>query len=93
MTKLKETKSDFKELTADTISAYVANNAANGLRVLVQQIHQSLAYLGSGGSSIEPESKKQKPIESIKTSVTPDYVITLLHARMSNSQACYQRGV
>jgi predicted transcriptional regulator len=91
MTEELETKSAFIELTADVVSAYVANNPvpANELPALIQQIHQTLSSLGSNGSSTEPAGEKQKPAVPIKKSVTPDYIISLEDGRQFKSLKRY----
>jgi predicted transcriptional regulator len=91
MTEQQEIKSEFIELTADVVSAYVANNPvpANELPALIQQIHQTLASLGSAGSSPEPAAEKQKPAVPIKKSVTPDYIISLEDGRQFKSLKRY----
>lgn len=91
MTEEQVIKSDLAELTADVVSAYVANNSvpANELPALIQQIHQTLSALVSGGSVKEPEAEKQKPAVSIKKSVTPDYIISLEDGRKFKSLKRY----
>jgi predicted transcriptional regulator len=93
MTEELEAKSAFIELTADVVSAYVANNPvpANELPALIQQIHQTLASLGSNGSSTEPAGEKQTPAVPIKKSVTPDYIISLEDGRRFKSLKRYLR--
>jgi predicted transcriptional regulator len=46
---------------------------------LIQQVHQTLSSLASGGSG-EAEAE-QKPAVPIKKSVTPDYIISLEDGR------------
>jgi predicted transcriptional regulator len=91
MTEQQETKSEFIELTADVVSAYVANNPvpANELPALIQQVHQTLASLGSAGPTSEPTAEKQKPAVPIKKSVTPDYIISLEDGRQFKSLKRY----
>jgi predicted transcriptional regulator len=64
-------------LTADIVSAHVSNNnvAVNDLPTLIQNVHTALSALG--GSSPEPEVKKQEPAVSVRSSVKPDYIVCL----------------
>jgi predicted transcriptional regulator len=64
-------------VTADVVSAYVANNPvpSDQLPSLIGSIHQSLFNLASGEKPATPEP--QKPAVSIKKSVTPEFIISL----------------
>ncbi len=70
--------SDFIELTADIVSAYVSNNSVptSELPNLISDVHNALSRVGAG---IAPELpvEPQKPATSIKKSVTPEYIICL----------------
>ncbi len=70
--------SEFIELAADIVSAYVSNNSvpAADLPNLIHDVHTALARVGAG---IAPEVpvEPQKPATSIKKSVTPEYIICL----------------
>lgn len=70
--------SDFIELTADIVSAYVSNNSVptSELPNLISDVHSALSRVGAG---IAPELpvEPQKPATSIKKSVTPEYIICL----------------
>lgn len=63
-------------LTADIVSAHVANNsvAVNDLPTLIQNVHNALAGLGKVQE--EPPAK-QEPAVSIRASIKPDYVVCL----------------
>lgn len=65
------------ELTADIVSAYVANNQVdqNGLAELIGSVHGSLLNLSRPNAEKEPEPRE--PAVSIRKSVTPDYIICL----------------
>lgn len=65
------------ELTAEIVSAYVANNPvpAADLAELIGSVHQSLLALADGPAPAEAE--KPVPAVPIKKSVTPDYLICL----------------
>ncbi|HRJ69734.1 MAG TPA: MucR family transcriptional regulator [Beijerinckiaceae bacterium] len=68
---------NFIELAADIVSAYVSNNSvpASDLPALIAQIHGALTHLG--GSTQEEPSEPQKPAVSVKKSIAPDYIICL----------------
>lgn len=63
-------------LTADIVSAHVANNSVSisDLPQLIQNVYGALASLGSGSAEKEV---KQEPAVSIRASVKPDYLICL----------------
>ena len=69
--------SNYIELTADIVSAYVSNNsvAATDMSSLINQVHQALIRVGGGyaDSAAEPP----KPAIPVKRSITPDYIICL----------------
>lgn len=69
--------SNYIELTADIVSAYVSNNsvAATEMSALINQVHQALLRVGGGQSEIIVEPLK--PAIPIKRSVHPDYIICL----------------
>ena len=70
--------SEFIELAADIVSAYVSNNSvpSSDLPHLINDVHNALMRVGTG---VAPElpSEPQKPAISVKKSVTPDYIICL----------------
>ena len=63
-------------LTADIVSAHVANNsvAVNDLPTLIQNVHEALTSLGKAK---EEPAVKQEPAVSIRSSIKPDYVVCL----------------
>ena len=69
--------SNYIELTADIVSAYVSNNsvATSEMSALINQVHQALIRVGGGQSEIVAEPLK--PAISIKRSIHPDYIICL----------------
>ena len=73
---------DFVELTADIVSAYVANNSVPvpDLPSLLSGVHAALAGLGHTTASAEPEFKKATPAQ-IKKSVTPDALISFIDGK------------
>jgi len=68
---------NFIELTADVVSAYVSNNtvAASELPALISDVFNALRTTSE--ASNEPEPEPLKPAVSIKKSITPDYIICL----------------
>lgn len=65
------------DLTADIVSAYVANNtvAAPDLPGLINEVHVALQKTAAGSG--EPEPEPLKPAVPVKKSVTPDFIICL----------------
>lgn len=68
---------DLLALTADIVSAHVANNsvAVGDLPVLIANVHGSLASLGSAPTPVAEE--QQKPAVSVRTSIKPDFIVCL----------------
>ena len=68
-------ESDVLGLTAQIVSAHVANNSvpADALPALIQDIYRTLAAVGRG----EPVVEKQLPAVPIKKSVFADHIICL----------------
>jgi predicted transcriptional regulator len=69
--------SDYIELAAEIVSAYVSNNTvpASDLPALIHNIYNALSGVGATVVEVVPEI--QKPATSIKKSITPDYLICL----------------
>ena len=69
--------SNFIELTAEIVSAFVSNNsvAAGDIPALINQVHSALLRVSSGGK--EQPSEPLKPAVSLKKSITPDYLVCL----------------
>jgi hypothetical protein len=69
--------SNFIELAADIVSAYVSNNTvpAGDLPGLINDIHSALVRVSGGAVAIAPEAPK--PAVPAKKSVTNDYIICL----------------
>lgn len=69
---------NYIELTADIVSAYVANNtvASGDLPSLISDIHSALVRV-SAGHDIPVVLEPAKPAVSIKKSITNDYIICL----------------
>ena len=68
---------DLTSLTADIVSAYVANNAIGGDKLpdVIGSVYVALSK--ASAQAIEPEKVELKPAVAIKKSVTPDYIICL----------------
>ena len=69
--------SNFIELTASIVSAFVSNNsvAAGDVPALINQIHSALLRVSSGTK--EQPTEPLKPAVSPKKSITPDYLVCL----------------
>ena len=63
------------ELTADIVSAHVANNtvALGEVANLVQQVHQALASLGQDA----PAEVEKVPVVSVRASIKPDHLVCM----------------
>ena len=69
---------NYIELTADIVSAYVANNTVSSgdIPSLISDIHSALVRV-SAGQEIPVVLEPAKPAVSIKKSITSDYIICL----------------
>lgn len=69
--------SEYIELAADIVSAYVGNNsvAAAELPTLISSVHDALQKIATG--QVEEPVVELKPAVTIKKSVTPDFIICL----------------
>jgi predicted transcriptional regulator len=67
---------DFTALTAEVVSAYVANNSIRpaDLLDLIASVHQALHGLTAPPQA---QSEKREPAVSIRKSITPDFLISL----------------
>ncbi|PZU93488.1 MAG: MucR family transcriptional regulator [Chelatococcus sp.] len=70
--------SDFIELTADIVSAYVSNNSvpASELPALINEVHAALSRV-VGGVAPVVAVEAPKPAIPVKKSITADYLICL----------------
>ena len=70
--------SDFIELTADIVSAYVSNNSvpAADLPALIGDVHSALSRVISGAAPVVP-TEAPKPAIPVKKSITADYLVCL----------------
>lgn len=64
-------------LTADIVSAHVANNTVSvgDVANLVQQVHQALASLGAPEEAEEEQAKVA--VVSVRASIKPDYLVCM----------------
>lgn len=69
--------SNFIELTANIVSAFVSNNsvAVGDIPALINQVHSALLRVSSGPK--EQSAEPLKPAVSLKKSITPDYLVCL----------------
>ncbi|MEE1654840.1 MucR family transcriptional regulator [Microvirga sp. CF3062] len=69
--------SNYIELAADIVSAYVSNNSvpSSDLPTLISEVHTALVRVGGG--TVEVPVEAPKPAIPVKKSVTPDYIICL----------------
>ena len=70
-------QTNFIELAADIVSAYVSNNSVsvNDLASLIGDVHSALQRVSSG--VVEAPSEPAKPAVSVKKSITNDYLVCL----------------
>lgn len=76
MTDISDREETLVTLTADIVSAHVANNsvAVGDLPLLIRNVHEALD--GLGRSQAAPEAKPE-PAVSIRASIKPDYLVCL----------------
>jgi predicted transcriptional regulator len=73
------TSTNYIELAADIVSAYVSNNPvpANELSSLIQEVHTALLRVTSATGVAPASSEAQKPAIAVKKSLNSDYIICL----------------
>jgi predicted transcriptional regulator len=78
-------KSEFIELTADIVAAYVGKNsvAAADLPGLIKSIHDAISGVSTG--QIEAPVVAQTPAVSVRKSINPDFLICLEDGRRFKS--------
>lgn len=71
------TGTNFIELTATIVAAYVSHNSvsAGDLPGLINQVHGALTRVTTGHSEVP--SEPLKPAVSVKRSITPDHLVCL----------------
>ncbi len=69
--------SNYIELTAEIVSAYVSNNTvpAGEISSLINQVHAALSRVS--GKPGEAPAEPLKPAVTVKKSITPEYIICL----------------
>lgn len=72
-----DSNNDLIAMTADVVAAYVSNNkvAASEVADLVASIHSALSK--TAAPAPEPETAKQEPAVSIRSSIKHDYIVCL----------------
>ena len=70
-------ETNYIELTAEIVSAYVSNNPvpAADMPALINQVHSALTRVSGGQADVQPEPLK--PAISVKKSITPDHIVCL----------------
>jgi predicted transcriptional regulator len=78
--------SEFVEMTAEIVSAYVSNSsvAIADLPTLIQQVHRTLADIAAGAQASAPVAPLV-PAVSVKKSISPDYLTCLEDGRKFKS--------
>ena len=68
---------NYVELAADIVSAYVSNNsiATSEIASLIGEVHSALVRVAGG--AVEVPLEALEPAVPIKKSITPDYIICL----------------
>ena len=79
-------KSEFVEMTADIVSAYVSNSSVSvaDLPSLIQQVHRALTDIANGAQAQEA-APPAVPAVPIKKSITPDFLVCLEDGRKFKS--------
>ena len=69
--------SNYIELTAGIVSAYVSNNvvAAGDISSIISQVHSALLRVSNGAA--DSAGEPMKPAIAVKKSITPDYLVCL----------------
>jgi predicted transcriptional regulator len=65
------------ELTADIVSAHVANNTVSvgDMPTLVQRVYEALSGLNTGAQEAAPQEKT--PVVSVRASIKPDFLVCM----------------
>ncbi len=71
------TNSNFIQLTAEIVSAYVSNNtvASGDIPALINQVHAALTRVSGDAGEVPVEPLK--PAVSVKKSITPEHIVCL----------------
>jgi predicted transcriptional regulator len=83
--------SNFIELTADIVSAYVSNNSVGTAEIpaLINQVHAALMRVSGGQAELPTEPLK--PAIAVKKSITPDHIVCLEDGKKFKSLKRYLR--
>src|SRR4051794_7937502 len=75
----KENDSNILALTAQIVSAHIANNAvpADRLAVVIRDVYRTLAGTGDNATLAAAPAERAQPAVPIKKSVFPDFIICL----------------
>ena len=75
MADVQSNREELRGITADIVSAHVANNAVavGDLAGLISSVYSTLTGLGS----VEPTVASQEPAVSVRASIKPDYIVSL----------------
>ena len=79
---IEATGTDYLELTADLVSAYVSRNSVRpaDMAELIASTHAALAGLGPASSTSAPSTEKLTPAQ-IRKSITPDALISFVDGK------------
>ena len=80
-----EEKAEIIEMTADIVSAYVANNVMGAVELpeLIQAVYRALTNVSAVAEPVEVAQKE--PAVPVKRSVTPEFLICLEDGRKFKS--------
>jgi predicted transcriptional regulator len=70
-------QSNYVELTAGIVSAYISNNAvaAGDISSIISQVHSALLRVSNG--AVDGAGEAMRPAIAVKKSITPDYLVCL----------------
>jgi predicted transcriptional regulator len=79
---IERAETDYVELTADLVSAYVSNNRVQPSEVgaLIASMHDALTELARGAATTAPAVEKPTPAQ-IRKSITPDALISFIDGK------------
>lgn len=86
--------SNYVELAAEIVSAYVSNNSVRTQEIpdLIVQIHAALAGVAAAGIAAKAEPEKPVPHIPVKKTITPDYIVSLEDRRHYKSMKRHLSG-
>ncbi len=79
---IERAETDYVELTADLVSAYVSNNRVQPSEIgaLIASMHDALTGLARGAATAAPAVEKPTPAQ-IRKSITPDALISFIDGK------------